>query len=317
MDALRSEIRSFLHLQTPGHAAEPVVHDEVREVGFVRKTISYATADGDTIEAFLFEPHVPRHVPSVVMLHQHNGEWGLGKSEIAGLVGDRHQAFGPVLARAGVVVLAPDAIGFESRCGFTSVGRPLPPDMTERSVVSEGWLQYYNHAMHRLVRGQLLIHKILADVADAVSVVQKLAKTERVGVAGHAYGGNVALFAAALDTRISFACASGAACSYRHKLAHGTGLEMALVIPGFAERFDFENLMQCVAPRELLIVSSEGDPYAADAGALVAQAAPAFRAAGAERNLVHLRIGQGHALDAQRFSAIVDYLVTRSASDSE
>lgn len=314
MDALRSEIRSFLRLQEPGLEVSPVVQDEVREAGFTRKTISYAASDGDTVEAFLFEPDVPRHGAAVVMLHQHNSEWGLGKSEIAGLVGDRHQAFGPVLARAGVVVLAPDAIGFESRCGSFAAGRSLAAEMIARSAASDGWLQYYNHAMHRLVRGQYLMSKVLEDVAEAVTVVQKLANTQRVGVAGHSYGGNVALFAAALDTRIRFACSSGAACSYRHKLEHGTGLEMALVIPGFAERFDFDDLMQCVAPRKLFVVSSEGDPYAADASALVTRAAPAFQAARAEGNLLHLRTGHGHALDAQRFSAIVDFLVTESAT---
>ena len=221
------------------------------------------------------------------------------------------QAFGPALARAGVVVLAPDAVGFESRCVAPGHGGTIGPRITRTHGTADGWLQYYNHAMHRLVRGELLMTKVLADVEAAVTAIQDLSGTERVGLVGHSYGGNVALFAAGLDPRIAFACASGAACSFRHKLAHGTGLEMALVIPGFAKRFDIDDLMRCVAPRELLVVSSDNDPFAADASDLVAAARPAFLAAGAEESLQHLRVEGGHALDSERFSAIVEWLVAQ------
>jgi dienelactone hydrolase len=164
--------------------------------------------------------------------------------------------------------------------------------------------------MHRLVRGELLMTRVLADVALAVTVLQKLAGTPRVGVVGHSYGGNVALFAAALDTRLAFACTSGAVCSYRHKLLHGTGLEMALVIPGFAARFDFDDLMRCVAPRALFVVSSDRDPYTADAADLVEASRPAFEAAGAGESLHHLRVEGPHALDERRFAAIVEWLAS-------
>ena len=55
---------------------------------------------------------------------------------------------------------------------------------------------------------------------------------------GHACGGNTTLFHGALDERIRFACASGAAGSYADRLANQVGIEAAEVIPGFAARFD-------------------------------------------------------------------------------
>jgi dienelactone hydrolase len=254
-----------------------VTKSESREDGYVRKLVTYES-DGEAIESFLFEPlEAPR--VRVVFLHQHASNWDIGKREIAGLEGDPHQAFGPALARAGVVVLAPDLVGFESRRG--------PGD---------GWLQYYNHAMHRLARGELLMTKILRDVSAAVAALG-----DDVGLAGHSHGGNVTLFAAALDERVAFACASGALCSYRHKIAHGTGLEMALVLPGFAARFDVEDLVRCIAPRPLFVVSSEDDVYAADA-------VDVLRRAGT--NAEHLRTPGPHALDVHRFEAIVDWLAT-------
>ncbi len=314
MDALRSRIRTFLGLKHHERAGAPAVHGELREDGFTRKMLSYATSDGDTVEALLLEPVAAKLRGAIVALHQHNSEWTLGKSEIAGLAGDPLQAFGPALARAGITVLAPDAVGFESRCVTPGYGGTVGPRIAKAHGTADGWLQYYNHAMHRLVRGELLMAKVLADVEAAVTAIQDLSGAEQVGLVGHSYGGNVALFAAGLDPRIAFACASGAACSFRHKLAHGTGLEMALVIPGFARHFDIDDLMRCVAPRKLLIVSSDEDPFAADAPDLVAAAKPDFLAAGAEENLQHLRVKGGHALDTHRFSAIVEWLVAQCSS---
>lgn len=39
----------------------------------------------------------------------------LGKSEVCGIVGSPYQAFGPVLAKHGFVVIVPDVICFEER----------------------------------------------------------------------------------------------------------------------------------------------------------------------------------------------------------
>lgn len=108
MDSLRAEIRDFLRWNPPGPVAMPVVESEVVDGGVLRKLITYGAADGEVIQAFLFEPvSVPR--AAVVVLHQHASDWSLGKSEVAGLAGDPLQAFGPALARAGVMVLAPEA----------------------------------------------------------------------------------------------------------------------------------------------------------------------------------------------------------------
>jgi dienelactone hydrolase len=313
-DALRDEIAAFLGLASWDRRADPTVLDEVRGDGFTRKAVSFEVPDGDTIDAFLFEPCGAQTLAGVVALHQHNSEWAIGKSEIAGLAGDPLQAFGPALARRGVPVLAADTVGFESRSAQPGHGAALAPKITRAHGSPDGWLQYYNHAMHRLARGELLMTKVLQDVACSVTALGALTGNGRAGVVGHSFGGNVAIFAAALDTRVTFACASGAACSYRYKLAHGTGLEMALVIPGFASRWDFDDLMRCVAPRPLLVVSSDGDPYTADAGDLVERAQPAFADHEAEAALEHLHAGAGHALDAERHAAMVAWLAAQAGA---
>lgn len=311
MDELRARIRSFLGLADAERGEIPIVHDEVRGDGFLQKAITYQS-DGDTVPAFFFEPIAEQRRIAVVALHQHNSQWHLGKSEIAGLLGDPLQAFGPALARLGVAVLAPDAVGFESRRGASAsehaVPTLAPPLNPDRGSTADDWLQYYNHAMHRLVRGELLMRKVLTNAAQAVSVLAALAPRSSIGILGHSYGGNVALFAAALDTRLAFAVASGAACSYRYKLVHGVPLEMALIIPGFATRFDLDDLLRCVAPRRLFIVSSDADPYSADAADLVAKARPEFENQNCSEHLQHLHVAGAHALDPHRYQAILDWV---------
>ena len=115
MDLLRESIRTFLKLSPLPNP--PAIHivNEAEGDGFRRSLIRYSAHDGEQIEAFLLEPKIAEPRGAVLALHQHNSQWAIGKSEVAGLMGDPLQAFGPALARRGITVLAPDSIGFESR----------------------------------------------------------------------------------------------------------------------------------------------------------------------------------------------------------
>ena len=82
--------------------------------GYVEHAVAFASAEGD-VPAYLLVPDGDGPFGGVVAYHQHHSQWHLGKSEVAGRAGDPLQAFGPALARRGVAVLAPDAVGFEDR----------------------------------------------------------------------------------------------------------------------------------------------------------------------------------------------------------
>src|SRR5215207_6187511 len=107
---------------------------------------------------------------------------------------------------------------------------------------------------YRLVRGDTLMRKVLDDAAAAISVLAELdmVNATSIGILGHSYGGNTVLFQAALDERVRFACTSGAACSYRHKMERGIGIEMAEVLPGVVDRLDIGDLLRLTAPRPML-----------------------------------------------------------------
>lgn len=308
LDDLRNDTRRWLQLSASPRKIE-VVTEQVAVAGAIeRRRIVYSSADGDRIPAFLLVPTGTRLPGAAVLIHhQHNGERHLGKSEVCGLAGDPLQAFGVALAERGFVVLAPDSICFEDR----RTGRVgLEPDPAD-------WQQHYNEMTYRLLRGDTLMRKVLDDATDAISVLSALDSVDiaRIGVLGHSYGGNTVLFQAALDERVRFACTSGAACSYRHKMQRGTGIEMAEVLPGAVGRIDVDDLLRLAAPRPMLVISATDDPYSQDASEMVRLARPAYVAAGAPGALEHSVYQGGHAVTRERFDRIVEWITATAMAD--
>ena len=291
-NAASAELRRLLGLAS-AERVELNVLDSTDAGEYLQERIEYEGDDGQTIPAFIFRSTRRSANCGVVVYHQHNGEFHFGKSEVAGLVGDPEQAFGPALAKRGVTVLAPDAVSFEERRKHA-----------QGTDEAEGdWLGHYNSMAYRLQNGDTLMRKCLDDAQRALSVLLAALgpDTNRVGVAGHSFGGTLAMYHAALDERCQFACISGAVCSYAKRQSSGTGINMMEIVPGVARRFEVRDLIAAIQPRPLLVVSSTGDEYSADAGDVLA----AVGSSGATR---HLRANGGHALDHARFAAIVEWL---------
>ncbi len=262
--------------------------------GFGRQRLEYLGLEGDLIPAFLFTPRGRDTLGGVAVFHQHNGEFHFGKSEVAGDVGDAFQAFGPALARRGLVVLAPDSITFEDRRGAV---RGVEPDDYD-------WLQHYSAMSYRLLDGDLLMRKCLDDAQRALSVLLEAAALDprRVGVAGHSYGGYTALYHAAVDARCRFACVSGAVCSFETRRRENTGITLFEAVPGLARQIDTHDLLSAIGPRPTMVVSGTEDKYSRDADQVVAKVAGDF--------ITELRVDRGHALDHHRFEAIVEWIVS-------
>jgi dienelactone hydrolase len=265
--------------------------------GFQRQRIEYRGLEGDLIPAYLFTPRGRDALGGVVVFHQHNGQFHFGKSEVAGDLGDVFQAFGPALARSGLAVLAPDAITFEDRRGPV---QGVEPDFYD-------WLRHYNAMSYRLLDGDLLMRKCLDDAQRALSVLLQATSIDerRVGVAGHSYGGYTALYHAAVDARCRFACVSGAVCSFGTRRREGTGITLFEAVPGLARQIDTHDVLAAIGPRPTLVVSGTEDKYSRDADQVVARIAGDF--------ITELRVERGHALDQERFDAIVEWLVDRAS----
>jgi dienelactone hydrolase len=299
-ESLRRRLTELLRFAVPP-VPDLLVHAEQGRDGYVEQVVSYTGDEGD-VPALLLVPEHPRGA-GVVVHHQHHAQWQFGKSEVAGLCGDRWQAFGPALARRGVTVIAHDAVGFEDR-------RPGGPGTDARESDAS---DYFTTMCYRLVRGRSLMCTVLADAAAAHSALAGLDGVEetRIGALGHSMGGASVLLHAALDDRIAFAVVSGSACTYRDRMTHGVGVDCAQAIPGLLELGDLDEIAGLVAPRPMLLCSADDDKYSRDAPRIAEAAARAYRNAGAPEALQHDRAHGGHALTKERFDAIVDWLISQ------
>jgi dienelactone hydrolase len=299
---LRGRLAALLRFEPPAAAGEVETLAERPCDGYAEHLVRYPGHAGEPVPAFLLLPDGAGPFPAVVAHHQHHSQFHLGKSEVAGRAGNALQAFGPALARRGVAVLAPDAIAFEDRRVLARGTEPAAGDGP----------QHHNAMSYRLVRGELLMTTVLGDAAAAHSVLAAHPRVDpgRVGAIGHSYGGNTTLFHAALDERVRFAAASGAACTYRRRMADRTQIELAQIVPGILELADIDDVVGLIAPRPLLLVSATDDPYSADADAIERTVG-----AGYER-LRHARYAGGHDVTAERFDLIVDWVAAQAGASA-
>ncbi len=295
---MRNEIEKLIGVQIPGESlkVEFEVLESVKEDGYTRQLIEYASGS-DKVPAYLLIPDEVKRNPAILINHQHNREHHLGKSEVCGLAGNPLQAFGPELAKKGFVVLAPDSLCFESR-------------RKDPSVEGFDFWQHFDEISYRIIRGEYMMKKVLEDAMAGISLLFGLdyVDKDKIGTLGHSYGGNTVLFLSALDERISFACASGSACTYEYRMKNHVGIEMASIIPNFHGQYDIDDLVSCVAPRKILIVSAEDDKYSKDAPFIVQKASVAYVELNAEANLYHKRYQGGHAMTEERFADIVNWI---------
>ncbi len=300
---LRKEIAEAIGIIAPDTIPhiECRLLDSTKEEGYTRQLIEYGSY-GDKVIAFLLLPEILDNNPAILINHQHNREYHLGKSEVCGLAGNPLQAFGPELAKRGFVVLAPDSICFEERRKNAHGIEPL-------SDGGDFW-QHYNEMCYRIIKGDYLMKKVLDDAMNGITLLSNLTyiDNKNIGTLGHSYGGNTVLFLSALDERIAFSCASGSACTYENRMINDVGIEMASVIPNFYSKYDIFNLVSCIAPRRLLIVSAEDDKYSRDASYIVEKASPAYSELKALHNLHHKRYQGGHGLTKERFDFMIEWL---------
>ena len=85
IDRLRQEIREFLQLSLPPNTIPFETRAVVKEHDYDRLQITYDNEEHDRIPAFLLIPHGAGPFPALLVHHQHNSQWHLGKSEVCGL----------------------------------------------------------------------------------------------------------------------------------------------------------------------------------------------------------------------------------------
>lgn len=295
---MRNEIAGMIGIEL----SKPILNvgykvlESVQENGYMRQLIEYDSY-GDKVRAYLLFPKMLENNPAILIHHQHNREHHLGKSEVCGLAGDPLQAFGPELAKKGFVVLAPDSICFEDR-------------RKDTTVQGFDFWQHFNEMCYGILKGEYLMKKVLNDAMTGITLLSNLdgVNRKRIGTFGHSYGGNTVLFLSALDQRIAYSCASGSACTFENRMKNNVGIEMASVIPNFHGKYDIYDLVSCIAPRQLLLVSGEEDKYSKDASYIVEKASPIYGKLNALCHLQHRQYPGGHELTKERFCDIIEWI---------
>lgn len=245
------------------------------------------TPDGE-VPCWLLTPEQPRNV-AVVAVHQHGGEFGRGKSEIAGIAGAPHLAYGLRTAQAGAVVVCPDLEGFEER----QRGWTTDPAADEKL-----------DAFHRVARGSSLQAQHTRDVAVATTWLrEEVGAGSRFGIVGHSLGGQVALFSLAFDPRLSrgvVSCGAATVASLvRDRIPHNP----AWFVPGLVPAGDLPALAAELRDQRVLVTAGGADPlFPADG---VRDVLDAF----APGVCTGLPFDGGHELPADVLATAVEFLL--------
>ncbi|MFN0041989.1 MAG: hypothetical protein ACKVSF_02120 [Alphaproteobacteria bacterium] len=176
-------------------------------------------------------------------------------------------------------------------------------------------------ANHALLLGRTLIGERAGDVASVVDWIASGAAgqalsleldTARVHAMGNSAGGAVALYAAAMDTRIAGVLASGCIGYVRDTIARRRDDSGQNVVPGMLNWLETDDVLSLVAPRPLLAVSGTRDHIFPASGMerVVASARDAYQAAEAGLALAALSPEGPHgfypALSWAAFAALLE-----------
>ena len=118
VSSLRSGVITLLGPFPKRVPLRPTVGATIDDGAYGRARVTYMVEGGERVPAWLLTPHgaVPTGGwPALLAVHQHAGQYDLGKAEPAGLAGDPMYHYGQELCRRGYVVLCPDLLCFEER----------------------------------------------------------------------------------------------------------------------------------------------------------------------------------------------------------
>ncbi len=209
------------------------------------------TKDDGTVTTILRQPTIPAHVlepikpisnKGIVALHQHAGEFHLGKSEIAGLKEGRSgqtMRYGLELAQQGYLTLCFDFPAFEER-------------QHKSAALQNEYGQEYESQEALLSGGSLMGRQVLDTLAAVDFLEWKGAKD--IAIIGHSMGGSSSFYATASDPRIKVGISNCGTGSLRSVSEIPYVHNPAWCVRGFKQQIgELHELFRLIAPRPYLI----------------------------------------------------------------
>lgn len=288
-------------------ALAPAFGAPVDEGEYSRVLVTYEVEPGERVSAWLLMPagRAPQDGwPAVLALHQHGGQFDLGKSEPAGLIGDPMYAYGQELCKRGYLVLCPDMLCFEDR-------RPSAELRQAKSAFDGGGYERFEFT-RRLLAGSCLQTKYLHDLKCAVDLLVSLpvVNQERLGVIGHSLGGQETLWLTWYDSRIVAAASSCGFGLLSTILRDGINHNFAMYIPGMLDICDIDALLLDLAPRAFLLTAGENDPIFPVDGvrSIVEKARQRYRLQGSPERFETIIFPAGHSFPPDIKAQAYDFL---------
>jgi dienelactone hydrolase len=269
---------------------KPKIVDTEKTKDFTRHLVSYEVEPDDLVRAYLLIPTgvtARKPAPAVAIWHQHAGQYHLGKSEPAGLLGNPMHHTGAALAKEGYVVLCPDALAFEERQDPTG---KLKGGNYERFE----FLRY-------VVNGKSMAWKNILDMRRAVDylVSRKEVQADNLGCYGHSMGSTHTWLIGPWEPRLK--ALVGNCCLPTYQAIHDNHMLHCFpnFVPGWLQYGDTPEIASLIAPRALHLNLGEkdrGSPIA-EAQAGVERIAAAYKQKRAGKNFsAFVEKGKGHVL---------------------
>ncbi|WP_026486577.1 alpha/beta hydrolase family protein [Caldanaerobius polysaccharolyticus] len=279
---------------------KPEVVQRVHLKGYTREKVLYRTAPYVVASAYMLVPDdIKGRVPAVLALCGH----GYGNKDIVGINEDGtdrdsprplpqgyHRDFALELVKRGMVVMAPEIMGFGER----------------REVEDEEKGPYASScrraSFYAMMLGKTLIGMRVWDAIRAVDYLEQRDEVDssRIGCMGISGGGMVSLFTAALEDRIKAAVVSGYLCTFKGSILSVRHCEDNY-IPGILKYGEMYDIACLVAPRPMLIESGTDDPiFPVDAADYAYdKVKKAYDLLGVPYNLVRDRFKGGHHISGR------------------
>ena len=248
---LRDRLGGFPSERTPLNlrTAEATEHD-----GYRREYTTFESSPGVIVPAWLLIPDgLQAPAPAVIAIHGH----GYGVDDVVGINEDGtdrrepqgyHKDFAVELCRRGMVVIAPEMLGFGRR--REEVDKQADPSRNSCRFA----------AVWGIMLGKPLPGRRIFDVMRTIDVLGTRPEVDaaRIGIMGISGGGMVALFTAALEDRLKAAAVSGYLCTFKESIL---AIDHCLCnfVPGLLEDAEMYDVAALLAPRPLLIEAGTRD----------------------------------------------------------
>lgn len=259
-DEWKETLKSKFHKSLGGfehndESLDPMILEQIDLGSYRRLRIEISTIDSLKMPVYVLIPKTKRtkKLPAVLAIHGH----GYGSKEVVGLNPDGskrsdlgyHKKFAVELVHKGVVVIAPELIGFGDRKLQADQGSGSPNDNSCYMIASQ-----------LLILGKTLAGLRVEECRRVINYIQTLPEVDenRIGCMGISGGGLVAAFTSIFDARIKATVISGYTNTFKASImARRHCLDN--YIPGILEYSEMPDLIGLIAPRPLFIEAGTED----------------------------------------------------------